>query len=160
MKIYILAFILLMSNAAFAQEKPCTLWLGDDSDSMNVIKQIAEQYLEVQTKHVPNEAAVKTVYDMRDDNGLIQIKVWTKPKKVLKDGAMTTAYIINSYKISSLADNIDVLYKTLHKKVAHCTTETSAENTLFGTGKMFIEKKGGDSTKKNLPMATITVTAG
>lgn len=158
MKNVIIACILLMSNATFAQEKPCTLWLGDASDNMTAVKQIAEKYLEIQTKVLPTEG-IKTVYDFRDENGLMQLKVWMKPKKVLKDGAMITVYTISSYKISSLVENIETLYKALQEKVKDCSTEASTENTVFGTNKMSIEKKGGESTKKNLPMATITVSA-
>lgn len=159
MKTIILASLLFISGAAIAQDKPCTLWLGDVYDSTNALKQTAEQYLQVQTKLLPTPAGVKNMYEMRDDNNLAIIRIWMKPKRVLSAGAMTTEYVISSYKITSLAENIDALYKALQAKITACTTESAAMNTVFGANKMFIEKQGGDFSKKNIPMATITVTA-
>jgi hypothetical protein len=159
MKTIILASMLLISGAAFAQQKTCTLWLGDVYDSTTALKETAEQYLQMQTKLIPNEAGVKNIFEMKDDNGLALIKIWMKPKKVLQAGTMATVYVISSYKITSVAEKIDALYKALQGRVAHCTTEASMITSSFGMNKMFIEKQGGDFSKKNLAMATLTVTA-
>jgi hypothetical protein len=159
MKNILLLSLFFVSSAAFAQEKSCSLWLGDVYDSTGAIQKTAEQYLGIQTKLLPNEAGVKNIFEMRDDNGLAIIKIWAKPKKAVVNGAMATVYVISSYKISSVAEKIDVLYKALQNKVSPCTTETTGVNTVFGNSKMFIEKTGGDFSKKNLPMATLTVTA-
>ncbi len=159
MKNLFVAAALLLSSTAFTQDKPCTLWLGDTQDSASAIKQIAERYLEMQTKLAQGETSVSNIQELKDDNGLALIKIWMKPKKVVVAGAMTTTYVISSYKITSLSDKIDLLYNALKSKVMQCTSESTAANTLFGVNKMVIEKQGGDFSKKNLPMATLTVTA-
>ena len=157
MKSIFFACFLIVSSVAIGQDKTCTLWLGDASDSNNNIKQFAEKYLEVQTKLLPAET--NNIQEMRDDNELAQIKIWLKPKKMLVNGAMNTVNTISSYKIVSLSDQIDKLYVALVNKVQACTTETTAMNTLFGNNKMFIERNSGGFGKKGLPMSTITVTA-
>lgn len=157
MKSLFFACFLIVSSAIIAQDKTCNLWLGDGSESTNNIKQFAEKYLEIQTKLLP--ADVNNIQEMRDDNELAQIKIWLKPKKMLADGAMKTVYTISSYKIVSLSDKIDQLYKALANNVQVCTTETTAINTLFGNNKMFIERTSSGFGKKGLPMSTLTVTA-
>ena len=157
MKNIFFACFLIVSSVGFTQDKTCSLWLGDGSDSTNNIKQFAEKYLELQTKLLPAED--NKIQEMRDDNELAQIKVWLKPKKMLVSGAMTTVYTISSFKIVSLSDKIDALYTALVSKVQPCTTETTAMNTLFGDNKMFIERDSGGFGNKGLPMSTLTVTA-
>ena len=157
MKSIFFACFLVISSVAIAQDKTCTLWLGDGSDSTRNIKQFAEKYLEIQTKLLPAEAS--NIQEMRDDNQLAQIKIWLKPKKMLANGAMATVYTISSFKIVSLSDKIDQLYTALVNKVHACTTETTTMNTVFGDSKMFIERNSGGFGQKGLPMSTLTVTA-
>jgi hypothetical protein len=157
MKSIFFACFLIVSSVAIGQDKTCNLWLGEVSDTTNNIKQFAEKYLEIQTKPLPGEA--NNIQEMRDDNELAQIKIWLKPKKLLANGAMTTAYTISSFKIVSLSEKIDQLYTALVNKVQSCTTETTATNTLFGNNKMFIERNSGGFGKKGLAMSTLTVTA-
>ncbi|WP_207493803.1 hypothetical protein [Aridibaculum aurantiacum] len=156
MKNIFLFCFLLVGSVAMAQDSKCNLWLGEVSESTSSIKQLAEKHLQLQTKLVPSETA--NIQEMRDDNELGQIKVWLKPKKMLVNGAMATVYTISSFKVVSLSDNIDALYAELVDKVKSCTSETSATNTVFGNNKMYIERNGGGFGKKNLPMATLTVT--
>ena len=157
MKSILLACFLIVSSVVIAQDKPCNLWVGEVSDSTNIIKQFAEKYLEIQTKLVPAE--VNNIQEMKDANELAQIKIWLKPKKMLINGAMNTAYTISSFKVVSLSDKIDQLYTALVNKVKECTTETTAMNTSFGNNKMFIERNSGGFGKKGLTMSTLTVTA-
>jgi hypothetical protein len=157
MKSIFFACFLIVSSVAFAQDKPCSLWLGETSESANNIKQLAEKQLEVQTKLQP--AVANNIQEMKDDNELAQIKIWLKPTKMLVDGAMKTVYTISSYKIVSLSNKIDALYSALVNKVQACTSETSATNTVFGNYKMVIERNSGGFGKKGLPMSTLTVTA-
>lgn len=157
MKSVLLACFLIVNYGIFAQDSMCNLWLGDTSDSTNNIKQFAEKYLELQTKLLPSETS--TIAEMRDDNHLAQIKIWLKPKKMLVSGAMTTGYVISSFKIVSLSDKIDALYAALTGKVQACLTQTSALNTMFGNNKMFIERNSGGFGDQGLPMSTLTVTS-
>ena len=157
MKSIFFACFFIVSSGAFAQDNTCNLWLGDGSDSTNNIKQIAENFLEIQTKLLPAET--NTIQEMRDDNELAQIRIWLKPKKMLVSGAMITVYTISSFKIVSLSDKIDALYTALLNKVKACTTETTTMNTMFGNNKMFIERNSGGFGKKGLAMSTLTVTA-
>lgn len=157
MKSIFFACFLVVSSVAIAQDKTCTLWLGDVSESTNNIKQFVEKHLEIQTKLLP--AAANNIQEMRDNNELAQIKIWLKPKNMLVNGAMTTVNTISSFKIVSLSDKIDGLYTALVNKVQACTTETTTMNTLFGNNKMFIERHSGGFGKKGLPMSTLTVTA-
>ena len=157
MKGLLFAFLLAVSSVAVAQDKTCNLWLGDASESNNILKQFVEQSLAIQTKVLPSE--INNIQVMQDDNNLAQIKIWLKPKKMLVNGAMATVNTISSYKIVSLSDQIDKLYTTLVSKVQACTTETSAMNTLFGNNKMFIERNSGGFGQKGLPMSSLTVTA-
>ena len=155
MKSIFFACFLMVSGVAFAQDKTCTLWLGDASESNNTIKQFVEKSLELQTKILP---AVANIQEMRDDNDLAQIKIWLKPKKMLVNGAMANVNTISSYKIVSLSNQIDKLYAALVKEVQGCTTETAAMNTVFGNNRMFIERNSSGFGKKGLPMSTHTVT--
>jgi hypothetical protein len=157
MKSIFFACFLIVSSVTFAQDSGCNLWLGEVSQSTNNIKQFAEKNLELQTKVLP--AVANNIQEMRDDNELAQIKIWLKPKQMAVDGAMKTVYAISSYKIVSLSDKIDALYKELVNKVQACTTETTATNTVFGNYKMVIERTSGGFGKKGLPMSTLTVTA-
>lgn len=157
MKSIFFACFLFVSSVAIAQDKTCTLWLGELSESTNNIKQFVEKQLELQTKLMPAEA--NNIQEMKDANDLAQIKVWLKPKKTLVNGAMATVYTISSYKIVTLSDKIDELYTALVSKVQPCTTETTAMNTVFGNSKMFIERHSGGFGKKGLPMSTLTITA-
>ena len=157
MKSIFFACFVIVSSVAIAQDKTCNLWLGEVSESTNNIKQFAEKHLEIQTKLLSAEA--NNIQEMRDDNELAQIKIWLKPKKMLVNGAMATAYTISSFKIVSLSDKIDQLYAALVNKVQSCTTETTAMNTSFGNNKMFIERNSGGFGKKGLRMSTLTVTA-
>jgi hypothetical protein len=157
MKSIFFACFLIVSSVTFAQDKMCNLWLGDVSESTTDIKQVAEKYLEIQTKLSPTSTS--TIQDMRDDNELAQIKVWLKPTKMLVKGAMATVYTISSYKIVSLSNKVDALYAALVNKVQACTSETTATNTVFGNYKMVIERTSGGFGKKGLPMSTLTVTA-
>ncbi|TDH17911.1 hypothetical protein EXU57_24620 [Segetibacter sp. 3557_3] len=152
-----LALFLAVGTLAIAQEKSCNLWLGDASESNNILKQFVEKNLEIQTKLVPAET--NNIQEMRDENNLAQIKIWLKPKKVLVNGAMATVNTISSYKIVSLSEQIDKLYAELVKQVQPCTTETTAMNTVFGNNKIFIERNSGGFGKKGLPMSTVTITA-
>jgi hypothetical protein len=155
MKSIVFACFLFISSVAIAQDKTCTLWLGEVSESTNNIKQLVEKHLEIQTKLLPAEAS--NIQEMRDDNELAQIKIWLKPKKMLVSGALTTVNTISSYKIVSLSDQIDKLYTALVNEVKTCTTETTATNTVFGNNKMFIERQSGGFGKKGLPMSTLTI---
>jgi hypothetical protein len=157
MKSIFFACFLIVSSLAIAQDKTCSLWLGDVSESTSNIKQFVEKQLEIQTKLLPAET--NNIQEMRDDNELAQIKIWLKPKKMLDNGAMTTVNTISSYKIVSLSDQIDKLHTAFVNKVQACTTETTTMNTLFGNNKMFIERHSGGFGKKGLPMSTLTVTA-
>jgi hypothetical protein len=157
MKSIFFACFLVITSVAIAQEKTCTLWLGEVSESTSNIKQLVEKHLEIQTKLQPAQA--NNIQEMTDDNGLAQIKVWLKPKKALVNGAMATIYTISSFKVVTLSDKIDELYTALVSKVQPCTTETTAINTVFGNTKMFIERQSGGFGKKGLPMSTLTVTA-
>ena len=157
MKSIFFACFLFVSSGIFAQDKTCSLWLGDGSDSTNNIKQFAEKYLEIQTKLQPSETNM--ILEMKDDNQLAQIKIWLKPKKMLVSGAMATVYSISSFKVVSLSDKIDALYTALAGKVQACTTQASAMNTIFGSNKMFIERNSGGFGNKGLPMSMLTVTA-
>jgi hypothetical protein len=156
MKSIFFACFLFISSLAIAQDKSCTLWLGELSESTTHIKQFVEKKLELQTKLMPAEA--NNIQEMRDANDLVQIKAWLKPKKTLVNGAMATVYTISSFKIVTLSDKVDELYKELSGKVLACTTETTAMNTVFGDYKMFIERHSGGFGKKGLPMSTLTVT--
>ncbi|HEX8332705.1 MAG TPA: hypothetical protein VF622_08780 [Segetibacter sp.] len=156
MKSIFFACFLFVSSLAIAQDKTCTLWLGELSESTSNIKQFVETKLELQTKVLP--AAANNIQEMKDDNDLAQIKVWLKPKKTLVNGAMATVYAISSFKIVTLSDKIDELYTELSGKVQACATETTAMNTVFGNNKMFIERHSGGFGKKGLPMSTLTVT--
>ena len=157
MKNTLLICFLFVSSVTFAQDKTCTLWLGELSESTNNIKQFAEKTLKLQTKILPAEA--NNIQEMRDENDLAQIKVWLKPKKMLMNGAMSTVYTISSYKIVSLSENIDELYKKLGAEVQQCITESTPLNTLFGTNRMYIERQSGGFGKKGLPMSTLTIIA-
>jgi hypothetical protein len=156
MKSIFFACFLIVSSVAFAQDKTCTLWLGEVSESTNNIKQLVEKHLAIQTKLLPSET--NNIQEMRDANDLAQIKIWLKPKKMLVNGAMATVYTISSYKIVSLSDKIDEIYTALVHTVQTCTTETTAMSTLFGSNKMFIERHSSGFGKKGLPMSTLTVT--
>ena len=81
MKSIFFAFFLIISSVAIAQDKTCTLWLGEVSESTNNIKQLVEKHLEIQPKLQP--ATANNIQEMRDDNELAQIKIWLKPKKML-----------------------------------------------------------------------------
>jgi hypothetical protein len=156
MKSIFFACFLFISSVNFAQDKTCTLWLGELSESANHIKQFVEQKLELQTKVLP--ATANNIQEMTDANELAQIKVWLKPKKTLVNGAMATVYAISSFKIVTLSDKIDELYKEFSNKVQACATEATAMNTVFGNNKMFIERHSGGFGKKGLPMSTLTIT--
>lgn len=156
MKSIFFACFLIISSVAIAQDKTCTLWLGEVSESTGNIKQLVEKHLEIQTKIVPAE--VNNIQEMRDNNELAQIKIWLKPKKMLVNGAMATVQTISSYKIVSLSEKIDELYAALVTNVQPCTTETTPMNTVFGNTKMVIERHSGGFGKKGLPMSTLTVT--
>ena len=99
MKSIFFACFLIVSSLAIAQDKTCTLWLGDVSESTSNIKQFVEKQVEIQTKLLPAET--NNIQEMRDDNELAQIKIWLKPKKTLVNGSMATVYTISSYKIVS-----------------------------------------------------------
>ena len=157
MKGIFFACFLIVSSVVIAQDKTCNLWLGEVSESTSNIKQLVEKHLEIQTKLLPSET--NNIQELRDPNELAQIKIWLKPKKTLVKGAMTTVYTISSFKIVSLSDKIDQLYKALVSQVQPCTTETTAMNTLFGNNKMFIERHSSGFGKKGLAMSTLTVTA-
>ena len=157
MKNILLLGFLFVSSVSFAQDKTCTLWLGEVSQATNDIKQFAENHLKLQTRLLPAEA--NNIQEMRDENELAQIKVWLKPKKMLVNGAMATVYTISSYKIVSLSDNIDELYAALSGKVQQCNPEATPLNTFFGNSRMYIERQSGGFGKKSLPMSTLTVTA-
>jgi hypothetical protein len=88
MKSILFACFLIVSSVVTAQDKTCSLWLGEPAESSNNIKQLVEKQLEVQTKLLPAEA--NNIQEMRDDNEVAQIKVWLKPKKTLVNGAMAT----------------------------------------------------------------------
>jgi hypothetical protein len=107
------------------------------SESNNNIKQFVEKTpgCTNQTLACPNQQYT----EMRDNNELAQIKIWSKPKKMLVNGAMTTVNTISSFKIVSLSNKIDELYTALVNKVQACTTETQ-QRYLFGNNKMFIER--------------------
>jgi hypothetical protein len=156
MKSIFFACFLIISSVTIAQDKSCSLWLGEVSESTNNIKQLVEKHLELQPKLVPESTS--TIQELRDPNDLVQIKIWLKPKKMLVNGAMATVYTISSYKIVSLSDKIDQLYAALVDRVQPCTTETSALNTVFANSKMSIERTSGGFGKKGLPMSTLTVT--
>ena len=81
-----------------------------------------------------------------------------KQKRVLSGTTMTSVYFINSIKIICLAERNETLFAALKEKVAACTTESSKMNAVFSTGKMSIENQGGDWSKKNIPMSTLTIT--
>ena len=158
MKNFIIVAILLIGNVAVGQKKECKLWLGDTYDSIDVIKATAEQYLQFQLKLVPNEDGSKTMYEMKDNEGFCQVKIWMKQKRVLTGTTMTSVYFINSIKVICLAERNETLFAALKEKVAACTTESTKMNAVFSTGKMSIENQGGDWSKKNLPMSTLTIT--
>jgi len=157
MKSIFFACFLFVSSVTFAQDKTCNLWLGEVSQSTNNIKELVDKNLAIQTQLLPT--STNTIQEMRDDNDLAQIKIWLKPKQMVVDGAMKTVYAISSYKIVSLSDKIDALYKELVNKVQPCTSETTATNTVFANYKMVIERTSGGFGKKGLPMSTLTVTA-
>ena len=157
MKNIFFACFLMVSSVAIAQDKTCTLWLGEVSESTNNIKQLVEKNLEIQTKLLP--AAANNIQEMRDDNELAQIKVWLKPKNMVVNGSLTTVYTISSFKVVTLSDKIDGLYTEFVNKVQACTSETTTMNTVFGNNKMFIERNSGGFGKKGLQMSTLTVTA-
>jgi translation initiation factor 2 gamma subunit (eIF-2gamma) len=157
MKSIFFACFLFVTSVTIAQDKTCTLWLGELSESTSHIKQFVEQKLELQTKILP--AAANNIQEMKDDNDLVQIKIWLKPKKTLVNGAMATVYAISSFKIVTLSDKIDELYTELSGKVQACATETTPMNTVFGSNKMIIERHSGGFGKKGLPMSTLTITA-
>lgn len=156
MKWFFFACLLVISGITNAQDKTCTLWIGEVADSSGNIKEFVEKHLDIQTRLQP--ATANNIQELRDDNELAQIKVWLKPKKTLLNGAMATTYTISSYKIVTLSNKIDELYAALGGQVKPCTTETTPMNTMFGTNKMFIERSSGGFGKKGLPMSTLTVT--
>lgn len=158
MKSFFFALFLFVSSAVIAQDKACNLWLGDVSDSTQNIKQFVEKNLGLQTKLLP-AGANNNIQEMRDNNELLQIKIWLKPKKTLVNGAMATEYSISSFKVVSLSDKIDALYAAFVSNVQPCTTAHTAMNTDFGNNKMFIEKNSGGFGTKGLAMSTLTVTA-
>ena len=158
MKFFLLAFLLCIIQIAIGQNKECKLWLGEPYDTIDVIKQTAEKYLQFELKQLPNEDNIKTMYEMRDSEGLCILKIWMKQKKVLVGGAMTSSYTINSIKITCLAERIDAFFTVLKEKVAVCTTEATKTNAVFSSGKMFIENQGGDFSKKNIALLTLTIT--
>lgn len=150
---------LFFSLTAGAQTKDCnSLWLGDNYDSIDVFKKTAELYLKTDLKLVPNEG-VKTLYDLTDADGLSQLKIWMKQKKVVTGGTVSTIYIISSFRITGVAENIDALFNALKEKVVKCTSESTDATAVFAYGKMSVEKQGGDWSKKNIPMATLTITS-
>lgn len=155
MKSLFVACFVFVSSVVTAQDKSCTLWVGEISESTAKIQQLVEKQLEMQTKLQPAETP--TIQEFKDANDLVQIKVWLKPKKTLVNGAMATVYTISSYKIVTLTDKLDELYKTLVEKVQPCTTETTALNTVFASTKMYIERHSGGFGKKGLPMSTLTI---
>jgi hypothetical protein len=157
MKNILFASFLFISTVVSAQDKTCNLWLGEPSESSSNIQQLVEKHLEIKTKPVP--AVNNNILELRDDNELVQIVFWLKPKKTLVKGAMTTVYTISSFKIVTLSDKIEELYSQLSGKVLACTTETVGKNTVFGDYKMFIDKNSGGFGKKATPLWTLTVTA-
>lgn len=157
MKSIFFACFLIISSAAFSQDKICNLWIGDGSDSTGNVKLFAEKYLEIQTKLLPAET--NTIQQMKDDNDLALIKIWLKPKKVLVSGTMTTVYAISSFKVISLSEKIDALYTAFANKIKECGIDATPMNTVFGDNKMFIERTSDGFGPKGVAMATLTVTA-
>lgn len=159
MKRFLIIVALLVSISASAQTKDCSsLWLGDNYDSIDVFKKTAELYLKTELKLVPNEG-VKTLYDLTDAEGLSLLKIWMKQKKVVTGGTVSTVYVISSFRITGVAENIDALFNGLKEKVAKCMSESTNASAVFSYGKMAVEKQGGDWSKKNIPMATLTITS-
>ena len=130
--------------------------MGDANDSMNIIKQTAEKFLDAELRP-SGEQESKTVYEMRDKEGVAIVKIWMKSKKTVVGGNITTTYSVSSFKITGIAEKIDILLNALKEKVAGCSIVTGT-TVVFGSGKMSVEKQGGDWSKQNLPMATLTVT--
>lgn len=143
---------------AFGQNKECKLWMGDPYDSISVMKAMAEKYLQFELKMTANEEGIKTMYEIKDNDELCQIKIWMKSKRILAGATMTTIYSINSIKIVTLTERIETLFAALKEKVADCTSNSTKTNAVFSSGKMLIENQGGDWSKKNLPMSTLTIT--
>jgi hypothetical protein len=157
MKNFILASILLIGNAAFGQSKECSsLWLGSAPDSIEVIRKTAEEFLQTQLKMANNEG-IRTIYEMNDNEGVSLLKVWMKGKKTIAGGTVTTTYSVNSYKITGVDERIQSLFNSFKEKVAPCTTTSSDLSIVFATGKITVEKQGGDISKKNIPLWTMTV---
>lgn len=161
MKSIFLVSTLLFCQITFCQtnqNKECKLWLGDPYDSISLIKAMAEKYMQFELKMVANDENIKTMYELKDNDELCQIKIWMKSKKVLTGTTLITFYLINSVKIVSLSERIDNLFSALKEKVADCISVSTKTNAVFSSGKMFIENQGGDWSKKNLPMSTLTIT--
>lgn len=152
----VLASVLMISFSLSAQQQNCNLWLGDTYDSIEVIKQTTEKFLGTQLKMLPNED-VKTMYEFRDADEFAQMKVWMKQKKAVSGGTLTTFYAMNSFRIIGEAERIQALFNFLKEKVSGCAGATTELSVQFGGGKMSIEKQGGDWSKKNVQLYTLTV---
>lgn len=159
MKAFFILSILLLSltGTSFGQKKPCKLWLGDSYDSIALIKEMAEKYLEFNLKMTPNDENNKTTYELKDSGDFCNVRIWMKSKKVVVGTAITTLYFINSIKIVCISDRIETLFNALKEKVAECTSQSSKTGAIFSSGKMSVENQGGDWSKKNIPMSTLTI---
>lgn len=159
MKYTVLIWALLLHFSSYAQPKECsTLWMGDTYDSVDVFKKTAEQYLQTSLKLLPNEG-VKTMYEMQDEGGISSLRVWMKQKKVVAGGSVSTIYVISSFKITGVTENIEALFAALQSKVKDCILQNSGSGTTFSYGKMTVEKQGGDWSKKNISLSTLTLTS-
>ena len=120
-------FLCQISFSQTTQTKECKLWLGEPYDSISLIKSMAEKYLQFELKMVANDESIKTMYEIKDNDELCQIKIWMKSKRILVGTSMTTFYFINSIKIVTLTDRIETLFAALKEKVVDCTGVSTAE---------------------------------
>jgi len=159
MKTVLFTLLLLVCGQCFAQEKECSrLWLNDPFDSVDVIKRTAEEYLQTQLQMTNNEGS-KMMYEMKDQNDLNQLKIWMKQKKSVVGGNVTTIYVTSSFKVTGPAERIDALFNALKNKVGGCISAPTDNSFSFATGKVTVEKQGGDWSKKNIQMETMTITS-
>lgn len=159
MKNFFILLSVLFSSAAFGQNKEChNLWLGGTYDSTEKIRQITEQYLQTQLQLTNNEGS-KTVYELKDKEDITDLKIWMKQKRSVVGSDVTIIYQISSFKVVGPAERIESLFNALKQKVSGCSTATSDLSVSYATGKITVEKQGGDWSKKNIPMWTLTVTS-
>ena len=158
MKSIIAAIILIISHQALAQQKDCSLWLGAPYDSISLIKDTAEKYLQADLV-LSGSPEVKTMYELKDSEELNVIKIWMKGKRTVVGSTITTIYSISSIRITSLAERIERLLQAFKANLSDCNASSTSSTLMVGNTKLIVEKQGGDWSKKNIALSTMTITS-